>query len=118
MKEKRALKIGSFYKAYGGQSHPSLVFFYDRNHKTYLSIKFGTTKGRHMTEIHPIQEGYDKSYVRNRPFEGTKDDYGDEELLGLRVDNRDLKIIENIKTKNPDRSRRAKKRYKKSRRAF
>ena len=66
-----------------------------------------------MTEIHPIQAGYDKSYVRNRPFEGTKDDYGNEELLGLCIDNRDLDIIESIKTKNPDRSKRARKRYKK-----
>ena len=112
MKNKSRLKIGSFYKAYGGPAHPSLVYFYDKNHKTYLSIKFGTSKSRHMTEIHPIQNGCDKGFVRNRPFEGTRNDYG-EELFGLSVNPKDLNIIEIIKTKKPDRSKRARQRYKK-----
>ena len=113
MKKKSGLKVGSFYKAYGGQSHPALVYFFDEKHKTYLSIKFGTTKGRHMTEIHPIQIGYHRSFVRNRPFEGTRNDFGDEELLGLHIDSRDLALLESIKTKNPDQSKKARKRYKK-----
>ncbi len=110
MKKKKRLKINAFYKAYGGTAHPAQIFLYDKNHKTYISIKFGTTKRRHMTKIHPIQKGYSESYVRNRPFEGTKEDYGDEELLGLSLDPRDVELIE---ARKPDCSRKAKKRYKK-----
>ena len=53
-----------------------------------------------MTEMHSIQIGYRNSYVHNRPFEGTKGDYGDKELLGLSTDTRDSLILESIKTKN------------------
>ena len=113
MKKKHRLKINCFYKVYGGQSHPAFIFAYVSDRKTYLSFKFGTTQGRHMTEIHPIQQGYLKSFVRNRPFEGTRDDYGDEELIGLHLDSRDKEILESIKLKQPDRSIRARKRYKK-----
>ena len=112
MKKKR-LRISCFYKAYGGPAHPAQIFLFDKNHKTYISIKFGTSKGRHMTEIHPIQKGYKKSYVRNRPFEGTKDDYDDVELLGLNIDSRDKDLIVTIKNRKPDRSRKARMRYKK-----
>ena len=111
MKKKNELVIGRFYKVYGGPSHPSLVYFYDKNHKTYLSLRFGTSKGRHMTEIHPIQIGYQNSYIHNRPFEGTRDDYGDKELQGLSIDSRDLNVIETVKSKKPERSKRARKRH-------
>lgn len=112
-KKKHMLKINCFYKAYGGQSHPAFIYAYNKKHKTYISLKFGTTKGRHMTEIHPIQQGYSKGYVRNRPFEGTRDDYGDKELINLFIDSRDSNVIESIKEREPDRSLRARKRYKK-----
>ena len=113
MKKKSKLRINAFYKAYGGPAHPAQIFLYDKNHKTYISIKFGSSKGRHMTKIHPIQRGYKTSYVRNRPFEGTKEDYDDEELVGLSIDSRDAELIEIIKTRKPDRSKKARKRYKK-----
>ena len=111
--KKPKLNIGSFYKAYGGPAHPALIIAYDSKHKTYISLKFGTSQGSHMTEIHPIQKGYSVSYVRNRPFEGTIDDYGSKELLGLYIDERDSALLEAIKTRTPDRSSRARKRYKK-----
>ena len=111
--EEKRLRISCFYKAYGGPAHPAQIFLFDKNHKTYISIKFGTSKGRHMTKIHPIQRGYEISYVRNRPFEGTKEDYDDEELIGFKVDPRDAELIETIKARTPDRSRKARKRYKK-----
>jgi len=113
MKKKKKLKINCFYKAYGGPAHPAQIFAFDKKHKTYISIKFGTSKGNHMTEIHPIQSGYLRAFVHNRPFEGTVDDYDDKELLGLCIDFRDFEIIEIIKHKKPNRSRRAKQRYKK-----
>lgn len=106
--------VGKFYKAYGGPAHPSLIYEIDTKHKTIKSIKFGTTKGKHMTEIHPIQQGYDKSFVHNRPFEGVPSDYDFRELEGLVVDARDLTIIEEIKKKTPMQSKKAKGRYNKN----
>ena len=112
MKKKTKLRINCFYKVYGGQPHPAYIFAYDKNHKTYISLKFGTTKGRHMIEIHPIQNRYSHSFVRNRPYEGTRKDYGDKELLGMFLDARDQTVFDNIKIKKPDRSASARKRYK------
>ena len=113
MKKKVALKVGNFYLIYGGQPHPAKIIKYDPKHKTYLSYKFGTTNGKHMTRIHSLQKDNKEQYVHNRPFEGTRKDYGDKELLGLVVDERDCEILESIKSKNPAKTSNAKKRYKK-----
>ena len=110
-KGKTKLIIGNFYMAYGGHQHPAQIIAFDEKHKTFISIKFGTTQGKHMIEIHPIQVGIDKSFVHVRPFEGTRNDYGDRELIGLSIDKRDNVIIEIIKSREPTRSKRAKERY-------
>ena len=112
MKKKNKLIVGKFYLIFVGQPHPSIIYFYDYKHKTYFSIKFGTTRGRHMTKVHPIQKSGKEQYVNNRPFEGIRSDYGDKELTDLKVDGRDFTIIEDIKKKKPVRTRKAKKRYK------
>ena len=113
MKKKNILKVGSFYLIYGGQPHPAKIIKYDPKHKTYLSYKFGTTNGKHMTKIHSLQKDNKEQYVHNRPFEGTRKDYGDKELFGLAVDERDCEILANIKNKNPVKTSSAKKRYRK-----
>ena len=110
-KGKTKLIVGNFYLIFNGPPHPSLVFKFNAKHKTYLSIKFGTSKGKHMTKINPIQKPGNNQYVHNRPIEGTRDDYGDKELLGLSVDEKDIQIIESIKRKEPIRTKKAKKRY-------
>lgn len=111
-KNRTKIEVGKFYIAYGGTPHPSYVFEIDTKHNTIKSIKFGTTKAKHMTEIHPLQENCSKQYVHNRPFEGTRSDYGDRELIGLTIDTRDLNIINSIKKKESTKTRRAKARYK------
>ena len=111
MKAKKKLIVGRFYMAYGGHKHPAHIYAFDAKHKTYISIKFGTTQGKHMTEIHSIQIGVPRSFVHNRPFEGTRKDYGDKELMGLSIDNRDIEIIEYVKNQRPNKSKRAKQRY-------
>ena len=109
-KQKCKLEIGKFYYSFGGGAHPALIYEITPV-KTYKSIKFGTTEGRHMTEIKPIQKGYDKSYVHNRPFEGTRKDYGDDELVGLEIDPSNMDLITDIKRRPSNKSARARKRY-------
>ena len=108
---KTKLIIGKFYMAYGGHQHPSLVFAYNDKHNTYLSLKFGTTPGKQLVEIHPIQEGITKSYVHKRPFEGTRKDYGSKELLGLYINEKDFEKLKLIQQREPMKSKRAKRRY-------
>ena len=112
MKHKTKLIIGKFYLIFVGRPHPSIIYLYDSKHKTYLSIKFGTSRGKHMTAVHPIQKDGKEQYVNNRPFEGTRSDYGDKELVDLKIDERDSTVIEEIKKKKPLRTKKAKKRYK------
>ena len=112
LKYEMKITIGKFYMVYAGPPHPAYVYEIDKRHKTFKSIKFGTTKAKHMTEIHPLQEGCEKQFVHNRPFEGVRSDYGDKELLGLQIDKRDYDIIEKIKTREATKSKRAKMRYK------
>lgn len=109
-KKKIKLETGKFYHCYGGGRHPSLIFTKDRSHKTYTSIKFGTTKKKNMIPIKSI-DGKNNSYVDKNPFEGTRRDYGDHELLGLKVHPSDNKLMESIKQRKPKQSWRAKSKY-------
>lgn len=111
-RNKNSIRIGGFYMVYAGLPHPALVYEIDKKHKTIRSIKFGTTKAKHMTEIHSIQKDGNSQFVHNRPFEGVRSDYGDKELLGLTIDPQDEIVIESIKARKPMRSKRAKMRYK------
>ena len=111
-KRKTKIEQGKFYYAYGGKMHPAQIFEYDKKHKTFKSFKFGTTKGRHMTEIHPLKDGSNLQFVNNRPFEGIREDYGDKELIGFVVDPRDELILTLIKSRPTQKTKRAKKRYK------
>ena len=65
-----------------------------------------------MISIKPIQKGISKSYIKNRPFEGTTKDYGNRELLGLEFNSDDKDVIEEIKKRRPRLTKRAKLRYK------
>ena len=110
--EKKKLIIGHFYLIYGGPPHPSKIYMYDSKHKTYLSLKFGTTKVRHVTRIHPIQKNQNEQYVHNRPFEGVKSDYGEKELIGLETNLEDELVFNEIKKRKPVKTSKAKRRYK------
>lgn len=112
MSKRAKLIINKFYHAYGGGRHPALVFKRNEKHKTYLSIKFGTTSNKDMQKIHSI-DGKNDSYVHKRPFEGTRKDYGDHELKNLKIDSRDEKVLSEIKRRKSKRSKRAKEKYKK-----
>ena len=111
-KNRCVIEVGKFYMSYGGKAHPSFVFEIDRKHNTIKSIKFGTTKAKHMTEVHPLQDNGVRQYVHNRPFEGVRSDYGDKELIGLTINKKDCSVIDKIKNKTPNKSKRAKLRYK------
>ena len=111
-KRKGKLELNKFYIAYGGNSHPAKI--YEKTAiGTYKSIKTGTTPSKDMVKIKPIQKGYMSSYVHKRPFEGTKKDYGDKELLGLKFDPSDNKTLEEIKQRKSKLTKSAKKAYKK-----
>ena len=112
-KKRNKLEINKFYYSYGGNQHPSLIFEYDSIHKTYKALKFGTTKGRHMTEIHPLKDTQVQQYVHNRPFEGVRSDFGDQELIGFAINDLDAKLLDEIKKKEPIRSKKSKQRYQK-----
>lgn len=111
-RRKTKLVVGKFYYAYGGNAHPAQI--YEKTTKgTYKSIKTGTTKRKDMLEIRPIQKGYKKGFIHKRPFEGTRQDYGDKELIGLAFDPTDSAKIEEVKKRKSNLTRSAKKAYKK-----
>ena len=113
-KKKNKLCIGRFYQLFNGPAHPSKIYFYDKKHKTYLSIKFGTTKGKHMSRIQSLEKGKtNEQYVLNRPIEGVRSDYGDKQLKGLEINEMDFELVERIKLKKPQKTRKASLRYKK-----
>lgn len=112
-KRKNKLDIGKFYYIFGGSPHPCYIFKYDVVHKTFISVKFGTTRTRHMTKIHSLTDDNKDQFVHNRPFEGTIKDYGKKEIKGLSINKNDLETIKNIMKQNPIQTKNAKKRYKK-----
>ena len=112
-KQKTKIEVGKFYMIYGGNQHPAYVYEIVVDYKTYKAIKFGTSPGSHRIQIRPIQEGYEISYVHDRPVEGTRKDFGDHELVGMKFDEADEEIIVSIKQKEPLKTKRAKSRYEK-----
>lgn len=111
-KKKQKLEKGKFYHIYGGKPHPAQIYEKDKKHGTYKAIKTGTTKRKGMIEIKPIQPGK-QSFVHNRPYEGTRRDFSNRELLGMKFDSSDFDKIEAIKKRRAILTRSAKKKYKK-----
>lgn len=111
-KKKIKLEVGKFYMIYGGNQHPAYVYEIVVDYKTYKAIKTGTTPGSHLIQIRSIQKGCKVSYVHDKPVEGTRKDFGDHELVGMKFDERDDEIILSIKQKEPLKTKRAKNRYK------
>ena len=111
-KKKIKLEVGKFYMIYGGNQHPAYIYEIVVDYKTYKAIKFGTSPGDHRIRIRPIQDGYDVSYVHDRPVEGTRKDFGNRELIGVKIDENDIEIILAIEEKKSLKTRRAKIKYK------
>ena len=111
-KKRNKLVINKFYIAYGGNAHPALIFEKTK-YGTYKAIKTGTTEGKEMIRINPTQKGMQNSFVNRRPFEGTRRDFGNRELIGISFDSRDMRIIEEIKKRKPKISKSAKLAHKK-----
>ena len=99
-KAKGLLLLNHFYIFYNGPKHTALVFERNAKNKTYLCIKFGTTKNKDMIEIYPI-DGRRTKYVHKRPFEGKRKDYGKHPLSGLSIHPSNKELIEKIKTRKP-----------------
>ena len=110
-RKKIKLETGKFYYMYAGKPHPARIFKIDKKHKTYLSIKTGTTQRKDMIPIKPIQKGKN-SFVHKRPYEGVRSDYGDRELFGLSFNPSDDTKIKEIEKRKPKRTKKAKMRYK------
>lgn len=114
-KKKTKLKTGKFYMIYGGNQHPAYIYEIVVDYKTYRAIKTGTTPGKHLIKIKPIQDGYTESYIRDRPVEGARKDFGNHELVNMKFDEEDEEIILSITKKEPLKTKRAKNKYKKCR---
>ena len=111
-KRKCKLINGKFYLSYGGNAHPSQI--YEKTKQgTYRSIKTGTTESKDTISLKPIQKGVKRQFVNKRPFEGTRKDYGDRDLLGLSFDPADTETLEAIKQRRPRLTKSARKAYKK-----
>ena len=87
-KGKPKIKTGRFYNVRDGSSkgHPGYVYNSDYQYGEYDSIITGTTRQKGMIPISPTNKTKEKSYLKKRPFKGTRSDYGDDELKGMAFD--------------------------------
>ena len=115
-KTKIKLLRGRFYSIYTtGSSHPSLIFKKNKRKNRYFAVVFDSSNGRHRTKLkHPTSPNVSESYAQNRPILGVKQDFGNHELLNIKVHKDDKPIIIMIERRPP----RMTKKYKKIRRAF
>ena len=111
MSAKRKIRLlkGIMYSSYPNGGHPALIFKKNRRKNKYDAVIFGTTEGKHRTKLkHPISNSVKQSVVHNRPIRGTRKDFGDKELTNLKIDRSDKTIIEVVKRRNPQETRRYK----------
>jgi hypothetical protein len=108
-KRKTIIKRGKFYASYPNGGHPSLIYSKHRRKNKYDAVVFGTTPGHHRKEMNvPISNNIEKSVVHTRPIRGVRPDFSDKELVGLRIDKSDKTIVEIIKRKKPQETRKYK----------
>ena len=99
-KRKIQLKRGKFYASYPNGGHPALIYKKNKRKNRYDAVVFGTTPGHHRKELNvPISNNVNRSVVQTRPIRGVRSDFGNKELVGLKVDKSDKSSIEVIKRK-------------------
>ena len=95
---------GKFYTTFhtGQKGHPSLIFKLNRRKNKYWIIVFDTTERSDRIRLKiPIEVGVRVSYIHKKPVIASHGDLGDHELTGLKISTRDKPIIETVKRKNP-----------------
>lgn len=112
-KRKNKLLKGKFYTAYPVGGHPSLIYKKNKKKNRYDAVVFGTTPGKHRTELNnPISPNVNKSIIHNRPIRGTRKDFGDKELVGLKIHPEDKAKLKVVKRRTPQETNNYKKQKK------
>lgn len=117
----KKIEVGKFYFIHDGSKtgHPGLVVWKDDEKNRYLVIRFDSDKFgdvpkkdrgiKHITKLsHPTSTKIKNSYVHNRPMMCKRKDIGIL-LPNLRLDNSDIKLVNEISKRNPELSRSLKK---------
>lgn len=113
-KKRKRIRIfrGKFYTTFhtGRLGHPSLVFRINRKKNNYWIVVFDTTgrSDRIMLRV-PIEKTIKASSVHKKPVIASHGDFGDHELIGLKINKIDNPRIELIKRKKPFLTRKYKK---------
>ena len=110
-KRKIKLKRGKFYASYPNGGHPSLIYRKNRRKNKYDAIVFGTSEGHHRIRLtHPVSSTVKVSVIHSRPIRGVRLDFGDRELINIKINKSDKPIIESVKRKEPQKTRKYKER--------
>ncbi len=125
IKHKIRLEIGKFYRALDGSAggHPAMIYEINIGEKSFYAIvtgsmsreefsKYGLRKG-YIKLSFPTDNVVDISLIKNRPFIGVRDDFGDKEYKDMTFNEKDLHLIAKVKTRNPKYGKYYKKLYKK-----
>lgn len=101
-KGKTKLKLGRFYNVRDGSKsgHPGRIYNIDRLNGEYDSTVTETTYKKGFIPISPTDKYVKKSYIKPRPFRGTRNDYGDKEYKDMKFDNDALRKAERVKNKS------------------
>lgn len=106
-KRRNKLYRGKFYTSYPNGGHPALIYRKNKRKNRYDAVVFGTTTGKHKTELtKPISGSVSSSVIHNRPIRGTRKDFGDKELSNLKIDPVDKPKVKIVERKIPQETRR------------
>lgn len=100
-KRKGKIKLikGNFYPVRDGSKRGHPGYLYNSNNGIYDSVITGTTKTKHNIEIHPTDKRVQKSFIKKRPFRGTRSDYGNKVYSDMAFDEYSMKKAEQIMKK-------------------
>ena len=102
-KRKGKIKLieGCFYNVRDGsvKGHPGKIHNADYQNGVYDSIVTETTYKKGLIPINPTDNKVKKSYLKPRPFRGTRNDYGDKEYPDMKFDEDAQKKADEIKKK-------------------
>lgn len=111
------LQKGKFYNVHDGSAkgHPGRIEEVDYKNDRFISVtthsltkdeyeqkKANNTFRKDYKELkHRTSKDVYKSFINKRPFEGSRDDYGDKEYLDMSFDKEDEMEIEKVRARKP-----------------
>ena len=99
------LEKNKFYNVHDGskKGHPGIITETNYQEDEYQAVVTETsnTKGNNIRLRHPTDNRVEKSYIKPKPFLGSREDYGNKTYEDMQIHPDDRAKVDNVNAKEP-----------------